>query len=271
VKLAISNIAWTVEEEKDVAKILQNLGVKYVEIAPTKMWQDPTTTSDNELADYKKFWESYGIEIVAFQSMLFNMPELKIFEDYELRAQTLAYLKRFITLAPKLGASIMVFGSPKNRQIGGLNYAEATEVAKPFFNSLGDAAQKNQTCFCIEPNPTAYACDFVTSAQQGIDFVKLVDNSGFGLHLDIAGMTLAGDPIEDSIKNAGPAIKHFHISAPYLDQVEDRADVKYIASAQALRDISYKNFVSIEMKPGAVGENGVRVEKAVRFSQKIYT
>ena len=35
-KLAIANIAWTNEEEADVAAKLRALGVRYVEIAPTK-------------------------------------------------------------------------------------------------------------------------------------------------------------------------------------------------------------------------------------------
>lgn len=270
-KLAVSNIAWSNKEEQNIAKLLQSLGVKYIEIAPTKRWQDPTTTPDNELLYYKKFWESYGIEVIAFQSMLFNKPNLKIFEDEELRTETLAYLESFITLAPKLGAGIMVFGSPKNRQKGKLSDDQAVAIARNFFGSLGDVAIRNQTCFCIEPNPTAYACDFVTTAKQGIDFVKSVNNPGFGLHLDIAGMTLAGDPIVSSIKDAGSTIKHFHISAPYLEQVEDRADIKYRASAQALRDIGYQNFVSIEMKPGVEGENVARVEKAVRFAQSTYS
>ena len=41
-KLAISNIAWTNEEEADVAAKLRELGVRCVEIAPTKRWDDPT-------------------------------------------------------------------------------------------------------------------------------------------------------------------------------------------------------------------------------------
>lgn len=269
-KLAVSNIAWTNEEEKDVAKKLQELGVKYIEVAPTKKWDDPTTASDSELEEYKKFWESYGIEIIAFQSMLFNRPDLKIFESEQLRDDTKDFLEKFIAIAPKLGARVMVFGSPKNRQKGELGEPQATQVASLFFADIGNAAQKNNTCFCIEPNPTAYACDFVVNAKEGIEFVNKVNNNGFGLHLDIAGMTLAGDNVVDSINDANKMIRHFHISAPYLEQVEDREDVDYRGAAKALKDIGYDNFVSIEMKPGNPGENLNRVEKAVRFSQSVF-
>jgi sugar phosphate isomerase/epimerase len=269
-KLAVSSIAWTNDEEAEVAELLRSLGVTYVEVAPTKQWQDPTVASPEELSAYKKFWKDQGIDIVAFQSMLFNRPDLKIFDNDQLRNETLDYLSRFIGIAPKLGAGIMVFGSPKNRQRGNTDEVKARQLAKDFFAKLGDAAQQNHTCFCIEPNPEAYACDFITTAQQGTQFVKEVNNPGFGLHLDIAGMTLAGDDVAQSIKEAGSLLRHFHISAPYLEQVEDRKDVDYRAAAEALRAIDYQHFVSIEMKPAAPGQNVARTKKAVKFAQQIF-
>jgi D-psicose/D-tagatose/L-ribulose 3-epimerase len=267
-KLAVSNIAWTNEEEPAVATLLKRLGVKYVEVAPTKKWQDPTVAASAQaIDDYKKFWQDHGIEIVAFQSMLFNRPDLKIFEE-STRRETLEYLSRFIELAPKFGARAMVFGSPKNRQRGELPLAEAEAVAQDFFGQLGDVATKNNTYICIEPNPEAYACDFVTTARQGIELVQAVNNPGFGLHLDIAGMTLAGDDVATSIAAAGDVLRHFHISAPYLEQVEDRPDVQYRQAAAALKQIGYDRFVSIEMKPAE--DNLARVETAVRFAQEIF-
>lgn len=270
-KLAVSNIAWTKDEEPAVAALLQKLGVKYIEVAPTKQWQDPTVAPADEVEAYKKFWESYGLEIVAFQSMLFPRPDLKIFEDEANRNETAEHLDKFIGLAGTLGAQVMVFGSPKNRQKGDMSDDAAEAIATDFFGRLGDRAQQDNVYFCIEPNATDYACDFVTTAQQGLDLVNKVGNPGFQLHLDIACMTLAGDDIVTSIKNAAPVLKHFHISSPMLMPVEDREDVHHREAAQALREIGYDRFVSIEMRPGGEGDDNLaRVEKAVRFAQEVY-
>lgn len=108
--LAVSNIAWTNEEEPAIAKLLQNLGVKYIEIAPTKICEDPTTMGTNEAQAYVEFWRSYGIKVVAFQSMLFTRPDLKLFEEDDNRQQTLAYLQNFTRLAGDMGAGVMVLG-----------------------------------------------------------------------------------------------------------------------------------------------------------------
>jgi D-psicose/D-tagatose/L-ribulose 3-epimerase len=270
-KLAISNIAWTEREEPAVAALLQRLGVRFVEIAPTKKWDDLTKqVSAEEVAAYKDFWKGYGIEIVAFQSMLFKRPDLKIFESDNNRQATQEYLHKFIELAGDFGAGVMVFGSPRNRKRDNLSKKEATRLSIPFFEQLGGAASVYQTKFCIEPNAPQYDCDFITTAQEGIDLVKAVNNPGFRLHLDIACMTLAGDRVGDSIKSAADYLQHFHISSPMLEQVENRQDVNHVEAAAALRDIGYKGFTSIEMRPGNPDENIMRVEKAVQFVQQVY-
>jgi len=269
-KLAVSNIAWTPNEEPEIAKTLQRLGVRYVEIAPTKVWDDPLAVSDEQIAEYLDFWKAHDIEVVAFQSMLFPRPDLKLFADEANRAETLDYLKKFIGLAGRMHVGVMVFGSPKNRQHGAMPAEEADAVAAAFFDELGDEAQKHGVRFCIEPNAPQYACDFVTTARQGIDIVTKVGNPGFGLHLDIACMTLAGDDPEASITEAGSLIQHFHISSPMLESVEEREDVDHEAAGKALKSIGYDKFVSIEMRPDAEGTNLARVERAVALAYKYY-
>lgn len=270
-KLAVSNIAWTNEEEAAVAELLQGLGVRYVEVAPTKKWENPTQTTRQEIEAYKKFWQSYDIEIVAFQSVLFNRTDLKLFESESNRQATLEYLKDFTKVAGDFGAGVMVFGSPKNRQRNSMPLSEAQQIAEEFFKVLGQEAEAHGTKFCIEPNAPQYACDFITTAQEGIDIVKKVDNPGFRLHLDTACMTLAGDDIEASIKAAEPYLEHFHISSPMLEQVEEAAGIQHDAAARALRSIHYQKFVSIEMKPSKAGENIDRVRRAVQFAQQTYS
>lgn len=269
-QLAISSIAWHNQEESLVADKLQELNIKNVELAPTKLWDDPTKATNEQIKSVVDFWKGKGQNIVAFQSMLFGRESLKIFEDEQTRAETLKYLKQFTQLAGKMGAKVLVFGSPKNRQRGQMPYEQAFEIAREFFNELGSVAMDSNTCFCIEPNPTEYACDFVTNAQQGIDIVTAVDNPGFGLHLDIAGMTLAGDDIAASIRAAAPILKHFHISSPQLGDVNASTAVDNATAAKVLKSVDYKGYVSIEMRPGEVGRNVDRVEEAVVYAQSIY-
>ena len=269
-KLVVSNLAWTLNEEPEVAKLLQEMGVRYVEIAPTKVWDEPLKITEKQINEYLDFWKAYDIEPVAFQAMMFPRPDLKIFESASNRAETLEYLKGFIALAGKMKAGVLVFGSPKNRQRGGMPEAEANKIANEFFNELGDHAQKHGTILCIEPNAPQYACDFVTNAREGINIVKAVNNPGFGLHLDVGCMTMAGEDPAESVTQAGGMIRHFHISSPMLADVNEDAGVKHKETGEALRKIGYDKFVSIEMRPGDEGANAERVKTAVELAQKYY-
>lgn len=269
-KLAVSNIAWTKEEEPQVAELLKSLGVKFVEIAPTKTWNEPTDATDANINEYKMWWKGYGIEIVAFQSMLFSHPEYAIFQSDVKRQVTQDYLKSFTEMAGGMGVKRMVFGSPKNRQLNNVSPEVAVIIAKDFFTDIANTAASNGVVFCIEPNAMQYNCDFITNTKQGIDLVKKVDNTGFGLHLDIACMTLAEDDIAESINDAKEYLKHFHISSPMLGQVDENDGVAHNVAAVSLKNINYEGYVSIEMRPGDSGTNVQRVRRAVQFAQKTY-
>jgi len=270
-KLAVSSIAWNKEEETAAAELLSSLGVKYVEVAPTKVWDEPVLVTDGEIEAYRQWWLGYGIEIVAFQSMLFPHPEYKLFEDKATRETTIKYLQDFTVLAGKIGAKRLVFGSPKNRQKGDMPTEEAIRVAVDVFGRIGDTAKEAGVIFCIEPNAPQYNCDFVTTAKDGIEIVDAVNNEGFGLHLDAACMTLAGDNLSDSIKAAGERIKHFHISSPMLESVNEEAGIAHIEAAAALKEINYQGYVSIEMKPSSEESNIDRLKTAVLYAQSVYT
>lgn len=269
-KIAISNIGWTPSEEPEVAALLQRMGIRHVEIAPTKIWDSSPVVSDTQIEEYVAFWARHDIEIVAFQSMLFPRPDLKLFESSETRAAMLTELKDFVHLAGRMKAGVLVFGSPKNRQRNTVSLEEAHHIAEPFFAELGDAAQQAGTTFCIEPNAPQYACDFVSNAAEGIELVNAVNNAGFRLHLDIACMALAGDDVTTAIMQTQDILSHFHISSPMLEQVEEREDVPHAKAAAALRAIGYNKYVSIEMRPGEEGTNVARVRTAVELAQKYY-
>lgn len=268
--LAISNIAWLAVDEPAVADALQALKVRYVEIAPTKVFEDPTTTSPTERQDYVRFWADHNISLVAFQSMLFGRGDLQLFGNDAVRAETIDLLSRFIELAGAIEVGKLVFGSPKNRIVpSGMGATEANDIAIDFFRTLGQVAVDNNTMFCIEPNPSIYDCNFVTNAASGLELVKTVDHPGFKLHLDAAGMTLEGDPIARSIIAAGRYLAHFHASAPHLAALEDSV-VDHRAAARALYGTRYDGFVSVEMRPGAAGTGPTNVAQAIRVARTQY-
>lgn len=269
--IAISNIAWPKDQEAAVANKLVELGVTQVEVAPTAVWSDPLSVSSQDLQTYRKVWEDRGIEIIALQSLLYGHPELTLFDSAEVRQSTQTYIEGMIRIAGELGAKAMVFGSPKNRLRGELSEEAATDIAKEFFNTLGTYATEHGTHLCVEPNPVDYACDYITTGLQGVELVKAVDNPGFRLHLDAAGMQLAKDDCPAVIAAALPVLQHFHCSEPFLAPVGEATSLPFhTLLAKALTANNYTGTVSIEMKTLPPDEVISGVSKAVRFAQEIY-
>jgi D-psicose/D-tagatose/L-ribulose 3-epimerase len=245
--VAISNIAWGTEEEPAVAALMQRLGVRGVEVAPGKIGPKPAELTDDDLRRYRAFWNERGIEIVAMQALLFNTEGLAIFGNELSRRVMGDYLARIIRLGGQLGAKALVFGSPKNRLVGKLTPREIEAIAVPFFREMAAVAADNDTCLCIEPNPSAYGADWITTAKEAQAFVALVDRPGFGLHLDAGALYMQHEgPVE--IRAAGDRIRHFHASQPNLGPLQPGGEVPHDRYAAVLREIKYPRWVSVEMR-----------------------
>ena len=247
-KLAISNIAWPGEFDPAVADLLRQFGLNGVEVAPTKIWNKPLEATKHEIATYRGFWESRRIRIVSLQALLFGRSDLTIFESAGTREATLDYLSGMLRLAGELGAEALVFGSPKNRQVGGLSCLEIENIAVPFFRALGEIAVQSHTVLCIEPNPPEYGCDFVTNSTEAVALAMRVESSGFGVHLDSGAMTMVGEDIESAITNAFPLLRHFHVSEPNLKQI-GTGGTDHRRFGRALAALNYDRWISIEMRP----------------------
>lgn len=270
-RLAVSNIAWEPNEEPTVARLLADLGVAAVEIAPTKVFDQPEGVAGEQARAYRRFWQDFGIDIVAFQSILYEHRDLRIFRSAEEQAEFVRISGRFIELAHGLGANRIVFGSPLQREVTDDTTQEAAwEAAVDMFGRIASHAERFDVTFCIEPNPPVYGCNFVTNAASGARLVQDVARRGFGLHLDAAGMTLAGEDVATSIRESADFLQHFHLSAPQLG-VLDPSVVDYEGCLAALSDADYDHTVSIEMRPSPGGDNLDRVRHAVTIARAAAT
>ncbi len=269
-KIAISNLAWSIAEDTSVAQILQALEIKGVEIAPTKIWKNPLQTSPDEINAYKTFWQRQGIQIVAMQSLLFGRPDLTLFREPEKRRETFDYLSSLIKLGNQLGAEILVFGSPKNRQRGSLTFSEAEAISLSFFSELGKVAKDYDVKFCLEPNPQVYECDFITNAQQGYELVTKINHQGLGLHLDAAGMTLSNEDIKLMLEKTIDKLCHFHISEINLEIITE-GDVNHQLFGKSLARLNYSGWKSIEMRAKNTVDDLVNITKALEIAIKYYS
>lgn len=272
-RVAVSNIAWSEGRRDEAADLLARLGVRGIEVAPTKIWDDPLSASRDEVTAVLDYWRGREIEIVAMQSLLYGRDDLRVFGPPDVRRRTLDYLLGMVELAGALGAGPLVFGSPRQRKAGGLPEDEREEIAARFFGELGRAASREGVCLCIEPNPPEYGTDFVTSVREARALVDRVGSPGFGLHLDAGGMTLTGEDPRDAVTDGRDPPRHVHVSEPYLAPVGaggEAAAGRHRELAEALGASGYGGWCSIEMRAVEEGDELEAVRRAVAFTERIY-
>ncbi|MBF2028577.1 MAG: sugar phosphate isomerase/epimerase [Oscillatoriales cyanobacterium C42_A2020_001] len=265
-KLSISNIAWTEETDAEVLSLLASEGVSAIEVAPTRIWAEWDISP--EAGDrYRQTLQSQGLVCSSLQAILFKKPDLKVFGTPEQRAALVEHLKKVADLAAVLGAKPMVFGAPKNRDRGNMDEKTALHHATELFAEVGDYCAQKGVCLCLEPNPVDYGCNFITNSQQGAQLVRLVNSPGFRLHLDAAGMYLAGEDIPQAIEAAADVLAHFHVSEPNLGSFAE-PKVNHSAIARTLQAIGWNRWVTIEMR--ATEQPIDDVKQALKTVRNVY-
>lgn len=266
-KLAVSNIAWSDPDDPVLLAKMAALGVTGIEVAPTKYWPDwAGATSSAARAQARKLAD-LGFAVPAFQAIVFAKPDLQIFGSREVRQAFVDHMANVAELAAEMGAATLVFGAPKNRKRGDLPEADAEVRAAELFVQIGGICAKHGACLGIEPNPTDYACDFMTNTADAARVVRLANHPGVRLHLDTAGMKLAEDDADKSVRENADILAHLHASEPFLGDFSDpQSDHALVAAA--LEDIGYTGWISIEMR--AQENEHEAVLTAVRHVQSIY-
>ena len=214
-RISISNIAWEKDEEPAIAELLTRLGITAVDVAPGKYFPDVAAASDADIRKVRAWWEERGISIYGMQSLLFGTKGLNVFGDSDSQERLLQHLRHVCRVAEGLGATRLVFGSPRNRDRSGLSDKEADDIALQFFGRLGDIAQNHGIVITLEPNPVCYGTNWITTTKEAYAFVKKLGNPGIAMQLD-TGTVITNSEDTAEFSEVKDAVGHVHLSEPGL-------------------------------------------------------
>jgi len=245
-RLAISNIAWDVAEDQALAALLQGYHVDAIDIAPGKYFPRPGETTEADILKVRQWWADRGIEITGMQALLFGTTGLNVFGPPESQAALLQHLGAVCRIGAILGAPRIVFGSPKNRDRSGLSDAETMEMATAFFRRLGDLAAAQGVMICLEPNPTCYGANFMTTSLDTAQVVSHIAHPAIRMQFDTGALTINGEDPSSVLQMSAGLIGHVHASEPNLLPLGDgKSD--HVAMHLALSQHLPHHLVTIEM------------------------
>lgn len=268
-RLSVSNIAWDPAEDAEVAAVLQRFGVDAIDIAPSKYFPQPDQASVQDIARVKDWWAQRGIAIIGMQALLFGTEGLNVFAAPPVQQAMLAHLSGVCRIAAGLGATRLVFGSPRNRDRTGLDDAAAMAVAVPFFRRLGDIAAQHGVCICLEPNPRRYGANFMTGSADTLHVVTQVDHAAIGMQFDSGALTIDGEDPMAMLAACAPHVRHIHASEPDLVTLGD-GGVDHGAMAAAIRQHLSAYPVTIEMVASKTEPHALAVARALGVADLHY-
>ena len=216
--ISISSIAWNTAIEPEVFKVLRAHNIMHLDIAPSQYFHNIEETTDSEVLKVKDYFFQNGFTLVGMQSLLYGTSGFNVFAEATVQNKMLAYLQKVAHIASLLGATKLVFGSPRNRDCAVVAQDQVTEIAQKFFYRLGDIAAQERVTFCLEANPTCYGTNFLTTTSETFEFVKTLDHPQIKLQLDIGTVLTNKEPFT-LIDQVSDYIGHIHISQPQLQAI----------------------------------------------------
>ncbi len=254
-KIGICNELFEDMEFARVCRLVKELGYDGLEIAPFTLAGLITDLSAARRRELRALVEDAGLETIGLHWLLAKTEGLYLTSpEAAVRRATGEYLVALAEAAADLGGSLMVLGSPKQRNLlPGVSYEQAFGYAAELFHRIMPAIGAVGVDLCFEPlapNDT----DFVNTCEQATELVRQIGHPHFKLHIDVKAQssergTSVPELIREYAKNAG----HFHaqdvnLRGPGMGQVD------FAPIMQALVDSGYNGWVSVEVfdfSPGA--------------------
>ena len=223
------------------------LGYGSLEIAPFTLAPRITDVSLTRRHELRQQAEDAGIPILGLHWLLAKTEGLQLTSpDAEVRRRTAEYLGELARCCRDLGGNLMVFGSPAQRRIpAGHTLAQATAFALDTFRRAQDTFAETGVTLCLEPLSPPDA-DVFTTAGETVEMIDALGHPNFALHLDVKAMTTEATPRPDLIRQHHAVMKHFHANDANL-RGPGFGDVDFVPIFQALKDVSYTGWVSVEV------------------------
>ncbi len=266
-RLALSNLAFPHESRATLLPRLAAGGLRGIEVAPTRIapWAELDAV---RLGAYRRDLSAMGLEIPSLQALLFGVEDVALLGPREAFERMVAHLRLVARVGHTLGATVGVFGSPRQRSRGTLPTDAAFSLGAERLRIAAQAVwDEGGLMLALEPVPAAYGGDFLEHWQDVLAMVRMVSHPGLRLHLDTACVLLGGGDIAEAVRSGAAELGHFHVAEPKL-ACFDTPLASHAPAAVALGESGYGGWIAIEMLEAAAPH--LAAEAAVSFALQVY-
>jgi len=245
---------------------VKETGYDGLEIAPFTLSQYVTDIPASTRSHIAKRAEAADLDILGIHWILSATEGLHLTHpDADIRNRTAQYLVDLAHFCGDVGGKVAIFGSPKQRNlVDGMPYDEAEDHAVEVLEKALPAYAERGVTICMEqlsPKETT----FCKTAEETVRLIERVGHPNFELLLDTKAMT--DEPLgrPDTIRKYAKHLKHYHANDANLEG-PGFGEVDFAPIFQALKDIDYDGYVSVEVfifdpGPEAIAKKSLRYMK----------
>lgn len=217
------------------------------EIAPFTLGQHPVQLDAAKRRELSQQVARAGVEVVGLHWLLAKTEGFHLTtNDKEIRDRTAQYLGQLAQLCRDLGGSILVLGSPQQRNFPPeMTHDQADANALTVLEKVIPALEQTGVTLALEPLGPGEG-NYWNHAHQAVAVIEKLANPNVRLHLDVKAMSSEEQPIADVIRANATHMAHFHANDPNL-LGPGMGDVQFEPIFQALRDTQYTGWVSVEV------------------------
>jgi len=222
-------------------------GYTGIEIAPFTIADYVTRVSAAKRTEVRRQAEKAGLQVVGLHWLLAKTQGFHLTSpDPAIRRKTAAYLGELARFCADLGGKLLVFGSPKQRDLApGTSRKEGMKYAAEVIRAAVPVLEKTGVMFLIEPLSPA-TTNFLTTAAEGVQLIEMVGSPRCRLHLDCLAMSSEATPIPELIRKYRSLLVHFHANDPN-GQGPGFGRLDFVPIFRALQAIDYRGWISVEV------------------------
>jgi len=166
--------------------------------------------------------------------------------DAAVREFTSEYMKALVNFCGDIGGKVIIFGSPKQRNIEeGVTYDQAFDYARSIMSEAMPVCEERGVTICMEPL-THLETNFLQSAAETVSLIDAVGHPNFQLILDTKAMAFEEDDRATLIRRYADRMKHYHANDENLNG-PGFGEVDFAPIFGALKEIDYRGYVSVEV------------------------
>jgi sugar phosphate isomerase/epimerase len=247
VKFAICNETfrdWPIDK---ACAFAADCGYAGIEIAPFTLAQYVTEITPHQRVEVRKAADTAGLQIVGLHWLLAKTEGFHVTSaDAEQRRRTADYLAELARCCAELGGTLMVFGSPQQRNLlPGVDRQQAMGYAEEVFARLVPVLEETGVTVAVEPLGPEETNFLVTTAE-AVELVQRIGSPQVRLHLDCKAMATESASVPELIRQYRGLLAHFHANDPNR-QGPGFGPLDFRPIFQTLGEIDYSGWVSVEV------------------------